>query len=36
MNSSDFVAGMKRLDPAWQPRQITIDGRLIDEVCGDA
>lgn len=36
MNSSDFVAGMKRLDPTWQPRQITIDGNLIAEVCGVA
>jgi hypothetical protein len=34
MNSSDFVAGMKRLDPAWQPRQVEIDGALVDEVCG--
>ena len=34
MNSSDFVAGMKRLDPAWQPRQVVIDGKLQDEVCG--
>lgn len=36
MNSSGFVAGMKRLDPTWQPRQITIDGNLIAEVCGVA
>lgn len=34
MNSSDFVAGMKRLDPVWQPRQVVIDPKLIDEVCG--
>lgn len=34
MNSSDFVAGMKRLDPTWQPRQVVIDPKLIDEVCG--
>lgn len=30
MNSDDFVAGMKRLDPSWKPRQ----GALFDEVCG--
>ncbi len=34
MNSSDFVAGMKHLDPSWQPRQVVIDPKLIDEVCG--
>lgn len=34
MNSSDFVAGMQRFDPAWQPRQVVIDGKLIDAVCG--
>lgn len=33
MNSADFVAGMKRLDPAWQPRRIDIDPGLIDAVC---
>lgn len=33
MNSTDFVSGMKRLDPAWQPRQVKIDSKLIDEVC---
>jgi len=34
MSSSDFVAGMKRLDASWQPRQVVIDPKLIDEVCG--
>jgi len=34
MNSTDFVAGMKRLDPAWRPRNIVIDKALIDSVCG--
>ncbi len=34
MNSSDFISGMKRLDPGWQPRHVTIDGKLINEVCG--
>ena len=34
MNSQEFVNGMKRLDPSWQPRQIIIDGQLIDTVCG--
>lgn len=33
MNSPDFVAGMQRLDPAWQPRQVVIDKGLVDEVC---
>jgi NTE family protein len=33
MNSEDFVAGMKRLDPAWQPLQVVIDPKLVDEVC---
>jgi len=33
MSSDEFVAGMKRLDPAWKPRQIIIDPVLIDEVC---
>jgi NTE family protein len=35
MHSDDFVAGMKRLDPDWQPREVIIDGKLIDEVCGE-
>jgi hypothetical protein len=30
MNSDDFVAGIKRLDPSWKPRQVA----LFDEVCG--
>ena len=34
MHSNDFVSGMKRLDSTWQPLQVTIDGKLIDEVCG--
>jgi hypothetical protein len=34
MNSDDFVAGMKRLDPSWKPRQIIIDPALFDVVCG--
>ena len=34
MNSDDFVAGMKRLDPSWKPRQIIIAPALFDEVCG--
>lgn len=34
MNSTEFVTGMQRLDPAWKPRMIDIDGRLIEEVCG--
>lgn len=34
MNSKDFTEGMKRLDPAWQPREVVIDPGLINEVCG--
>ena len=34
MNSTDFVAGMKRLDPAWKPREVVIEKELIDCVCG--
>jgi len=35
MASDDFVSGMKRLDPSWKPREVTIDGKLIDDVCGN-
>lgn len=34
MNSEDFVEGMKRLDPSWKPREVIIDRKLVDEVCG--
>jgi NTE family protein len=34
MNSTEFIAGMKRLDPSWKPRQISVPPELIDEVCG--
>jgi predicted acylesterase/phospholipase RssA len=34
MNSADFVAGMKRLDPSWKERQVNIDEGLVDRVCG--
>ena len=34
MNSDDFNAGMKRLDPSWQPLRVVIDAKLINEVCG--
>jgi predicted acylesterase/phospholipase RssA len=34
MSSDGFVAGMKRLDPSWQPLYVTIDAKLVDEVCG--
>jgi len=34
MNSSEFIAGMKRLDPTWQPRQVKIDSKLVEDVCG--
>ncbi|MDD5171109.1 MAG: hypothetical protein PHN75_19995, partial [Syntrophales bacterium] len=34
MNSPDFVKGMKRLDPSWKPREVVVNPKLIDEVCG--
>lgn len=34
MKSDEFVAGMQRLEPGWQPRQVNIDPKLIVEVCG--
>jgi len=34
MNSADFVAGMKRLDPSWQARPVPISEQLVDAVCG--
>ena len=34
MSSTDFVEGMKRLDPKWEPRKIIIKPELIDTVCG--
>ncbi|MGA3086674.1 MAG: patatin-like phospholipase family protein, partial [Thermodesulfobacteriota bacterium] len=34
MNSNEFTEGMKRLDPSWKTKQTVIDGKLIDEVCG--
>lgn len=35
MNSNGFIDGMTRLDPSWKPREVTIDGKLIDDVCGN-
>ena len=34
MNSEEFIEGMTRLDPSWKPREVTIDGKLVDTVCG--
>jgi NTE family protein len=34
MNSTDFIAGMKRLDPAWKPLEVVIEKELMDCVCG--
>ena len=34
MNSKDFIEGMKRLDPSWNPREVVMSAKLIDEVCG--
>jgi NTE family protein len=34
MKSDSFIEGMKRLDPLWKPREVIIDRKLIDEVCG--
>ncbi|KIE41559.1 MULTISPECIES: patatin-like phospholipase family protein [Geobacter] len=36
MGSAEFVGGMQRLDPSWQPRPVAIDPALVDEVCGPA
>jgi len=33
MKSDDFIRGMNRLDPTWKPREVTIDEKLIDDVC---
>jgi NTE family protein len=33
MRSKEFVGGMKRLDPSWQPKAVVIDNNLISEVC---
>jgi hypothetical protein len=29
-------ANMGRLDPSWKPREVIIDGKLMDTVCGPA
>lgn len=34
MNSNDFIAGMKRLDPSWQPLTVNFDPEKVTEVCG--
>jgi hypothetical protein len=34
MNSDDFVAAMKRLDPSWQPLVVNFDPSKIAKVCG--
>jgi len=34
MTSDSFVKGMQELDPAWRPRTVVIDGKLVDTVCG--
>lgn len=34
MRSETFTEGMKRLDPSWTPREVIIDRKLIDKVCG--
>jgi NTE family protein len=36
MHSDEFVNGMKRLDPSWKAREIVINPKLIDNVCGKA
>jgi predicted acylesterase/phospholipase RssA len=36
MNSNEFIEGMKRLDPSWKPREVVIDGKLMDTVCAPA
>jgi NTE family protein len=34
MTSDSFIKGMQELDPAWRPRTVVIDGKLVDVVCG--
>jgi NTE family protein len=33
MTSDSFIKGMQELDPAWRPRTVVIDGKLVDAVC---
>jgi NTE family protein len=35
MTSEPFIRGMQDLDPAWKPREVVIDKKLIEEVCGE-
>jgi NTE family protein len=34
MTSESFVKGMQGIDPAWLPRTVVIDSKLVDSVCG--
>ncbi len=34
MTSEPFLKGMQDLGPTWKPREIVIDKKLIDAVCG--
>ena len=34
MTSESFVKGMQGIDPAWMPRTVVIDPKLVDAVCG--
>lgn len=34
MKSKSFEAGMKRLDPTWEPVDVVIEPELIEKVCG--
>ncbi len=32
--SGDFIQGMQKLDPTWQPRKVVIPENIINAVCG--
>ena len=34
MTSASFIKGMRDLDPAWMPRTVAMDEKLVDAVCG--
>ena len=34
MTSESFVKGMQGIDPAWMPRTVVIDSKLVDTICG--
>lgn len=34
MTSESFIKSMQGIDPAWMPRTVVIDAKLVDAVCG--